>query len=375
MERPIPAESLAFDLPLNLGLNDGTYCPKACIEVLQGMSSTTDLRNYTSSDNAPLLEVIARIDGVRPDHIYLANGSGPLLKQCVPALVEKGIRASPLRIARHLLSKNGYPLITPELTYFKVPLKGARLGLQIELLPLTPESGFKLDPAHIRAALKKRPGLVYITNPNNPTGDVLISREDLVPLLEEFREATFWLDEAYIQYIDPEEHAPLSDLVPHHPNLVVSRTFSFAYGLAGVRMGYLLARPEWIQEFASKVTDYSFGTLQESLAIAALEDAEHLPFMRRQTREQLAILLAGVRSHEGIEAFDSKSNFFLARFTDGQRTGPVLAEKLAERGIKIKVFAPVKDRTYEAWFRVTLGLPDENRFFLDQLAGALHDLA
>ena len=363
MERPNPAESLAFDLPLNLGLNDGTYCPKACIEVLQGMSSTTDLRNYTSSENDPLLEVIARKDGVTPEHIYLANGSGPLLKQCVPALVEKGIRASPLRMARHLLSKNGYPLITAELTYFKVPLKGEKVGLQIELLPLTPASGFKLNPEHIRAALKKRPGMVYITNPNNPTGDVLIRREDLVPLLNEFPESTFWLDEAYIQYID------------HHPNLVVSRTFSFAYGLAGVRMGYLLARPEWIEEFKSQVTDYRFGTLQESLAIAALEDPEHLSFMRRQTREQLGLLLAGVRSHEGIEAFDSKTNFFLARFTDGKRTGPQLAEKLAERGIKIKVFAPVKDRTYADWFRVTLGVPEENRFFLEQLADALNDLS
>jgi len=93
--------------------------------------------------------------------------------------------------------------------------------------------------------------------------------------------------------------------------------------------------------------------------------------MRRQTREQLDKLLAGVRRFDGIEAFDSKTNFFLARFTDGQRTGAWLADRLASRGIKIKSFAPVKEHTYEAWFRVTLGVPEENQFFLEQFAEAL----
>jgi len=371
MEPSSTTDKNPISLPLNLGLNDGTYCPKSCVEVMQRFTSTTGLRNYTTADNDPLREVISKLDGVTPEHIYLANGSGPLLKQCVPHLVKKAIRSSPLRIARHLINKTGFPIVTAEFTYFKVPLGASRLGLEVELLPLTPESGFKLDPQDIRRVLDRRDGLVYITNPNNPTGDVLITREELVPLLEAYPRSIFWLDEAYVQYMPPEKHQPLSDLVMQYDNLVVSRTFSFAYGLAGVRMGYLMTRPEWVQEFESGVTNYRLGSLQEALAIAALEDPDHLPFMRQHTREQLDLLLAGVRSHDGIEAFDSHANFFLCKFTDGERTGPWLSERLAKQGIRIKTFANVQDRTYEPWFRITLGVPEENRFFLEQLSEAL----
>ena len=352
---------------LNLGLNDGTRCPQACIDVLRSFQERTSLRNYTESDNRPLLETIAKVDGVRPEHIYLANGSGPLLKQCIPTLVETAIRSSPSRILRHLVSKTGYPIITGAFTYSKVPLKAAGLGLQVELIPMRPEDGFTLDPALLEATLKKRDGLVYLANPNNPTGNLLIDESALVGLLNRYPSSTFWLDEAYVQYLDPAEHQPMSSLVVDHPNLLVSRTFSFAYGLAGARIGYLLAAPERIEVFIGQVTDYRLGCLQEALAIAALKDTTHLPALREETRRESQRLLAGIRQHAGLEAWDSRANFILCRFTDG-RSGADLAEQMLERGIRIKTFTPVKEWDYTPYFRVTLGVPEENTFFLEELA-------
>ena len=355
---------------LNLGLNDGTRCPQSCIDVLREFNERTSLRNYSESDNRQLLDVIAEIDGVSTEHIYLANGSGPLLKQCIPYLVETAIRSSPLRIARHLLSKTGYPIITGAFTYSKVPLKAAGLGLQVELIPMRPEDGFTLDLNLLESTLKKRDGLVYLANPNNPTGNLLIDEAALTGLMTRYPESTFWLDEAYVQYLDPADHKPMSHLVKDHPNLLVSRTFSFAYGLAGARIGYLLASPDRVKVFASQVTDYRLGILQEALAIAALTDTSHLSDLRRETREEAHRLLAGLRQHPGLEAWDSKANFILCRFTDG-RTGPDLAEKLLSRGIRIKTFSSLKEWDYAPYFRITLGVPGENTFFLEQLAAAL----
>ena len=83
-----------YNLPINLGLNDGTICPKSCIDIMNAHNDRTCLRNYTTADNDPLLDTICKKDGVNPENIYVANGSGPILKQCIPWIVENKIRSS-----------------------------------------------------------------------------------------------------------------------------------------------------------------------------------------------------------------------------------------------------------------------------------------
>jgi len=355
---------------LNLGLNDGTYCPQSCIDLLKRFDSRTALRNYTTPENEPLLDVIAKNDGVGRENIYLSNGSGTLLKQCIPFIIKKKITGSPTRILRHVVSKTGFPIITPKFTYFKVPLKGMKQGLKVSLIPIGPEDGFTLDLPALKAALSKHDGLVYLANPNNPTGNVLIQREELEPLLKAYPRSIFWIDEAYIQYVDPAVHKPISDLVPKYPNLLVSRTFSFAYGLAGIRIGYLLARPDLVAIFKGQVVDYRLGVLQEQMAIAALTDPEHLDFIRGECREQRDYLTEGLTAMGGIEVYPSEVNFLLCRFTDG-RSGFELAAGLLERGIKIKTMKPVQENSFEEYFRLTLGVAEENERLLRTIGEVL----
>jgi len=355
---------------LNLGLNDGTYCPQACIDLLKRYDNRTALRNYTTPENEPLLDVIAELDGVKPENIYLSNGSGALLKQCVPFIIKKKITGSPTRILRHVVSKTGFPIITPSFTYFKVPLKGMAQGLKVGLIPIGPEDNFTLDLPALKAALAKHDGIVYLANPNNPTGNVLIQREELEPLLKAHPRSIFWIDEAYIQYVDPAVHKPISDLVPKYPNLLVSRTFSFAYGLAGLRVGYLLARPDLVTIFKGQVVDYRLGVLQEQMAMAALTDPDHLDFIRSECREQRDYLTEGLTAMGGIEVYPSQANFLLCRFTDG-RSGFELGAKLLERGIKIKTMKQVQDYSFEAYFRLTLGIAEENERLLRTIGEVL----
>ena len=136
----------------------------------------------------------------------------------------------------------------------------------MQLLPLGPETNWKLRLEDVEAVISKTPSLVYICNPNNPTGQLMLTREEIITLLDKYPESVFWVDEAYVQYIPQDEHEPLSNLVPKYSNLYVSRTFSFAYGLASVRIGYLLGPKDSIKAFEGAVTNYRLGTLQEQLA-------------------------------------------------------------------------------------------------------------
>ena len=150
------AEARGIALPLNLGLNDGTYMPAACIDVLQRNAHRLGLRNYTTANNDPLREVIAEIDGVTPEHVFLRNGSGPILKQVVPHIIKSSIKGSTRRVMRHLVNKNGFPIITPKFTYSKVPKKASELGLTVHLVELGPENGWTLDVAEIERRRRRK---------------------------------------------------------------------------------------------------------------------------------------------------------------------------------------------------------------------------
>ena len=345
---------------LNLGLNDGTYCPQACVDLLKTFDSRTALRNYATADNEPLRHALAQMDGVTAENIYLANGSGPILKQAIPYLIRREIKSSTLRIIKHFFSKNGFPIITPAFTYFKVPLKSAKNGLQVHLLETGPENGFALDLEALRALLKKQDGLVYIANPNNPTGQLQLTRDEIISLVEAFPQSIFWIDEAYVQFMPPEIHQPVSDLVPAHKNLVVSRSFSFAYGLASLHLGYLIAQEELVQDLESQVTEYRIGKFQEEILLAAISDEKHHDEIRAWTQEAVQTLRTGLEALGDIETYPSHCNMVLCRFTNGHLAAP-FAQAMQAQGIRIKVFKPVGTTDFSSYFRVTTGIPEENQ--------------
>jgi histidinol-phosphate aminotransferase len=365
---PKPPEGAT--LPINLGLNDGTYAPQAVVEAMKQLATRTGLRNYSEGSNLPLRQAIAEKDGVSPDNVFLHNGSGPILKMVVPFLVRREIKKSPVRIFKHLTVKRGYPLVTPRLTYSKVPKKGVESGLTVHMVPLDPENGFTLDVAEIEAAVRRRDSFVYICSPNNPTGNVLISKADVERLARAYPKSIFWIDEAYVQYIDEAEHEYVSPLAGILPNVMVGRTFSFAYGMAGLRLGYLLADAELVRALNAQLTDYRVGTLHEALGIAALSDPDHLPDLRQRCAEARSVLTQGFSRFEGVEMFPSGTNFVLGRFTDG-RTGAWLRGELEKRGVLIKKFDAWGDENYDEYFRLTVGTPEENEFLVAVAAEVL----
>lgn len=355
--------------PLNLGLNDGTLAPQSVVDAISSFATRDAFRNYGSPRHDPVRACIAAHDDVDPEQIFLHNGTGPILKLALPLLVRQRLMRSPKRIVRHVLRKDGYPLYTPRWTYSKIPKKAGESGLSVKYLSLRPERGFRVDLEELGRELSKRPGLVYLVNPNNPTGNLLFDHEEMAAFIKRFPESTFWIDEAYVQYADPS--VPRCSTWTHRfPNVMVSRSFSFAYGMAALRVGYLLASPSFVQDLESKVTDYRLGLVQEAATIAALEDQEHLPDLRARCEAGRNQLHDGLAKFVGIHSFPSTTNFVFCRRTDGQDAAN-LGQALAQRGILIKCFEPYGGFDNRSFFRITLGLPEENERLLAQMRDLL----
>jgi histidinol-phosphate aminotransferase len=354
------------DLPVDMALNHGTYCSERCMGVLRSHDSSVSLRSYPAADNGDLLRALAADAGVKPENVLVANGSGPLLKTCIPFLIEQKIRRSMLRTARFLLKRVAYPIITTRLTYSKVPASGVRVGLRCVLLPMGPHNGFALDVEMLESRLSRQDGLVYLCNPNNPTGNVLIKRQELEPLLTRFPDSFFFIDEAYVHYLAEGRDTRMTDMVLGHPNLAVLRSFSFAYGLASVRVGYAVADRQVVAQLEAKLTPHRVGQLAAQLAIASLQDHDHLGFVRRETAKERARLIDAIGSHEDLDAYPSQTNFVLCR-AHGRWSGREVHDALLARGVKVKIFEPFGDERYDEYFRVTVGLPAENDCFIKQL--------
>jgi histidinol-phosphate aminotransferase len=352
--------------PIDMALNHGTYCSDRCADVLRRHAGNISLRSYPAGDNGDLRRALAADAGVRPENVLVANGSGPLLKTCIPFLIEREIRRSAMRTLRHLLKRTAYPIITTRLTYSKVPASGVRVGLRCELLPLHPENGFALDVGRLESRLSRQDGLVYLCNPNNPTGNVLITRQELGPLLTRFPGSLFFIDEAYVHYLEESPNTRMADLVLRHPNLMVLRSFSFAYGLASVRVGYAMGDAKMVAQMEAKMTPHRVGQLAAELAMASLQDGGHLGFVRHQTARERARLMAAIGAHRALEAYPSQTNFILCR-ARGAWSGAKIHDALLARGVKVKAFEPFGDERYDDYFRVTVGLPAENTCFIEQL--------
>jgi histidinol-phosphate aminotransferase len=223
------------------------------------------------------------------------------------------------------------------------------------------EHGHDLDA--MAAAVADDTTLMYVANPNNPTGTYLSAAA-----LERFLEGVparvvVVLDEAYNEYLPPELRMDTVAWVRRFPNLLVSRTFSKAYGLAGLRVGYGLAQPA-LTDLLNRVRQpFNVNSLAQAAAVAALADTDYLTRSYELNR-------AGMRSFTeafaalGLPYVESQGNFVLVRVGDGAR----VYQALLTRGVIVR---PVGNYGLPEWLRVSIGLPEENAAFLAALPAAL----
>lgn len=220
------------------------------------------------------------------------------------------------------------------------------------------------DPQALVAALSPRVRILFLANPNNPTGSWLSLAEIESLLAAAGPETLVVVDEAYQEYVIEEEPRSAVALLPRYPQLVVTRTFSKAYGLAGLRLGYLLAHPEVAAVLERCRETFNVNQPAQEAALAALADKAHLAKVRAANaaeREHLAQALARL----GLRVLPSRANFVLVRFGEG---AAALGEALLERGI---VLRPLLAYGLKHYLRVTVGRREENERLLTVLQALL----
>ena len=314
--------------------------PKA-IAALQG--ALGDLAWYPDGSGHDLKLAISAKLAVRPENIVLGNGSNDVLELAARAFLTPADSAV---FSQHAFMV--YPLV--------VKAVGAR-GIEV------PAKDYGHDLAAMAAAIRPDTKIVFLANPNNPTGtflpwDAIRAFASRVPAT-----ALVVLDEAYGEYLPDERRSPTAGWLGDFPNLVVSRTLSKAYGLAGLRVGFGLAHPE-VAELMNRVRQpFNVNHLAMVAACAALGDDAFIAESRRVNAEGLAQLARGF-ARLGLEFIPSAGNFVAVRVGDAAR----VYDALLREGVIVR---PVAGYGMPEHLRVTVGTAPQNERFLAALARAL----
>ena len=306
-------------------------------------AAAAEATRYPDGNGFALKAVLSQRLGVDPAQIVLGNGSNDILELATQAFLRPGDEAI---YAAHAFAV--YPLATR-----------ARGAIGVEV----PARDFGHDLTRMLAAVTPRTRIVFVANPNNPTGTFVPAAELLAFIASVPPEVLIVLDEAYNEYLDPVDRCDSVNWIAKFPNLLVSRTFSKAYGLAALRIGYGLM-DAGVADMLNRVRQpFNVNTLAQAAAIAALADADYVDRSRELNRAGLAQLAAGFAAL-GVASLPSHGNFVLAKVGDA---GTVYQRLLAQ-GVIVR---PVANYGLPEWLRISVGLQDENARFLKALALAM----
>jgi histidinol-phosphate aminotransferase len=282
-----------------------------------------------------LREAIARRVSVKPENVSMGSGSWELL-----------------RIAVRLYTSSSRPLVTAAPT-FELPEKMAeQLGVGVRRVPVDKDGRIDLE-AMAQAA--RWAGLVFLCNPNNPTSTVHSARAvaDFVARVgQESPETAILVDEAYHDYVTDPGYATAVPLALEHPNVIVARTMSKAYGMAGMRVGYAVGQKHTMEAFNRWGITFNQNSLAVAAAIATLDDPAHIEAERARNIEARAFTTR-IFKDMGFRVMDSQANFV---FVDIGRPAKGFKEDCARRGILVGREFPPLHKTHA---RVSIGTIDE----------------
>ena len=325
--------------------------------VAQALASlASDVGNYPDAGCTALREAISARTGVPAERFVFGNGSEDLLKLLCEVFLAPGDTVVTQRPVF------GLHQIYPEM-----------MGAKVELLELHSELGFDVDAWC--AALQRQPKLAFLPNPSNPVGCMLDSTAFARVLAATSPQTVLVVDEAYYEYALHSEGYPdvLQQLQAHKGPWIVLRTFSKAWGLAGLRVGYGMASSAELIGLIDKVrTPFNVNVAAQRAALAAWNDPAHMQQsvaktveLREALRAQLVALSSAGQPLAGVRIAPSVANFL---FLDLGRPSVPVAEALLAQGVIIK---PWKEPGFENYLRVSVGTAEDNALFVQALLQAV----
>lgn len=286
---------------------------------------------------------LCRKFGVRQEQLVVGNGSNDVLEIATQAFLAPGLSAV---YAQHAFAV--YPLATNA--------RGAR-GIEV------PARNFGHDLDAMAAAIAPDTRIVFIANPNNPTGTFIPGPQIEAFLRKVPQDVLVVLDEAYTEYLADDQRYDAIAWVDRYPNLLVSRTLSKAYGLAGLRVGYAIAHPD-VADLMNRVRQpFNVSSIALAAAEAVLADDEFLARSADINRRGMAQLTAAFAAL-GLEWIPSAGNFVTVKVGDAAAVN----QSLLRQGVIVR---PIAGYGMPQWLRVSIGLPEENARFIEALEQAL----
>jgi histidinol-phosphate aminotransferase len=299
---------------------------------------------YPDGSSRELREALANYCGVKADQVIVGNGSDEILLMMALAFVKPGER-----------------VVVSENTFSEYEFSGRVLDAKIVKIPLR---DYRYDLKAFAQALAQKPKMLFLCNPNNPTGNYFTHAELEALLKKAPRECLVVVDEAYGDYATAKDFPRCLELMRKYPNLLVARTFSKLFGLAGLRLGYGLGDPGLLRETLRVKTPFNVNLLVQTAAVTALNDKAFIRKSLSVNNKGRAQIEAGLRKLK-LFYLPTQANFICFRVP---RPAVDLCEDLLKRGMIIRA---LKSFGLPEWCRVTIGTAEQNRFFLAELKRVL----
>jgi histidinol-phosphate aminotransferase len=332
--QPVMAPS-AEESIVRLSANENPYGPSP--KAFQAITDSFDLAcRYPDEHNSVLIDKLAKLNGVNHDQILLGDGSGEILKLC----------------AETFTGPHNGKLVAADPTFEAILNNATSNGAEVVKVPLTSTYGHDL-PKMLSA---ENVGLIYICNPNNPTASITPKNEVRDFITRCSPQTLVLVDEAYFHYADNPDYESVIALVKDHPNLIVSRTFSKIYGMAGLRCGYCVAQKETIDRMRRNQMWDSVNCMALAAANVSLDDLDHVLNHQRLTREAKMFVTSEL-DKMGYEQIPSQANFIMF---DCKRPVVPLIQAMKQRRVQVGRLFPALPNH----MRLTIGKKSEMERFV-----------
>jgi histidinol-phosphate aminotransferase len=334
---------LGIGEPIKLASNENPIgpSPRAIQAIKQALP---ELNRYPDGASWALTHKIAERHRIGADHIFLGTGSVEIINLLANLFLRPGLNA-----------------VFPAHSFAIYPLAAAAAGAESKIMPVKPDFGFDLDA--IAGAIDANTRLVFLANPNNPTGNIY-RRAEWKRFLERAPERVVIVaDEAYFEFVRDGDYP--NSLEDHDGRrlIVTLRTFSKIFGLAGLRVGYAVAAPDIVRLLNNIRQPFNISTLGQVAVMAALDDPEHVARTLQVNAEGMDYLEHEFRRLK-IAFVPSHANFIMADVGDGR----AVYEKLLRQGVIVR---PMNGYGLPRHVRISVGLPEENRQLVAALAQVL----
>jgi histidinol-phosphate aminotransferase len=333
---------------IKLNTNENPYPPAPAIAEALARFDPAVLRTYPQPTADPLRDRLAALHGVDRHQIIVTHGGDEALRLAMTTFVDPGA---------------AFGMAEP--SYSLYPVLAEIQDARTVGVPLAADWSLPADFAETLNAAGAR--LTCVVNPHAPSG-VLLDADTIADLASRL-DGVLLVDEAYVDFVDPDHAHDLAPLTRRFDNLLLLRTFSKGYSLAGLRLGYLIGAPGLIEPLITKTRDsYNVDAISQVLGEAAIANRAYAADTWRRVREDRARLYQGL-VQLGFDAPPSETNFLLARVPAAARLdAATIQAALKARGILVRYFAApgLDDR-----LRITVGTPEQNQRLLDELQSLL----